>query len=511
MLEDVMQASLPRLVKMVRIADLGQGSEPVRILGVRWLREGAAAEDRDGMKAEEGDFINLEIALAYRSRPSKQTVSSKVKNAHLLLEFYLAGAIPFPVWVELKGMIGTCRIRVQTTPDPPFFSVMTFTFLGQPKVTLSCVPLMRKMPNIMDIPLISSFVQSSVDAAMSEYVAPKSLTLDLKKTLMGEDFRTDVNGKGVLVIRIISAHDFKDGDGTKGSTDALGRAVGLTGETGSDCYVAISWSKYGKSLWLTRIITKCQAPVWDETAVMIVGPDEMNADEKLQLTLWDSDRGTADDHLGTVQVDLKELLRETPNGSLDRREDEFMKRNGSGKMPGTLKWEVGWFSKTKLTGGQVRNSKASTEEQKADPSQVEKDVEEAAAQKTREATHRDERNETAQQRDEDMKEVADNIINASPPLQEFPSGILSIQIHQITNLSLEKLGVDRKHHNEDSEQHEEGEDLPSAYCVVTINHRKIYKTRVKPKSSMPFFNAATERFIKDWRTTELIRMTKTAN
>lgn len=90
-----MQASLPKFVKMVRIADLGQGSEPLRILGVRWLREGAASEDRDGMKAEEGDFINLEIALAYRSRPSSKTVSSKVKNAHLLLEFYLAGAIPF--------------------------------------------------------------------------------------------------------------------------------------------------------------------------------------------------------------------------------------------------------------------------------------------------------------------------------------------------------------------------------------------------------------------------------
>ena len=37
----------------------------------------------------------------------------------------------------------------------------------------------------MDVPLISNFVQSAVDAAMAEYVAPKSLNLDLKDMLSG--------------------------------------------------------------------------------------------------------------------------------------------------------------------------------------------------------------------------------------------------------------------------------------------------------------------------------------
>ncbi len=32
-----MQASLPKLVRMVSVEDLGQGSESFRILGVRWL------------------------------------------------------------------------------------------------------------------------------------------------------------------------------------------------------------------------------------------------------------------------------------------------------------------------------------------------------------------------------------------------------------------------------------------------------------------------------------------
>lgn len=44
---------------------------------------------------------------------------------------------------------------------------MTFTFLGQPKVDVACIPLARKGLNIMDLPLISNFVQSAVDAAMA--------------------------------------------------------------------------------------------------------------------------------------------------------------------------------------------------------------------------------------------------------------------------------------------------------------------------------------------------------
>lgn len=43
-LEDVMQASLPKMVRMISVEDLGQGSEALRILGVRWLPTGAASK-----------------------------------------------------------------------------------------------------------------------------------------------------------------------------------------------------------------------------------------------------------------------------------------------------------------------------------------------------------------------------------------------------------------------------------------------------------------------------------
>jgi hypothetical protein len=147
-LEDVMQASLPKLVQMVSVEDLGQGSESLRILGVRWLPTGAAGravgadgklqsekesgkkqsgdmskeddvdpgqaerngeteekdgadkdgqaddgtekeEVQDGMEAEEGDFINLEVAFAYRARASK-SLTDRTKDIHLYLAFYVS-------------------------------------------------------------------------------------------------------------------------------------------------------------------------------------------------------------------------------------------------------------------------------------------------------------------------------------------------------------------------------------------------------------------------------------
>lgn len=154
-LEDVMQASLPRLVRMISVEDLGQGSEAIRILGIRWLPTGAAAQDvsingkvksgkdkgesdrkvpgegeiednknsekdhqgersgegsqgnenntneeneenvAEGMEAEEGDFVNLEVAFSYRASSTGKSLRVKSKNAHLFLAFYLPGGIRF--------------------------------------------------------------------------------------------------------------------------------------------------------------------------------------------------------------------------------------------------------------------------------------------------------------------------------------------------------------------------------------------------------------------------------
>ena len=435
-LEDVMQASLPKLVRMISVEDLGQGSEAIRILGVRWLPTGAAAQnvsqdgkvkfgknqdsdrkvagegqidDKDknndtkssdqqtkgtsgdpkdeseddnvaeGMEAEEGDFVNMEVAFSYRASTSSKSLHDKSKNAHLFLGFYLPGSIKFPVWVELRGLIGTMRMRLQLCPDPPFFALCTLTLLGQPKADLSCIPLMKKGLNIMDLPLISSFVQSSIDAALAEYVAPKSLTLDLKDMLVGDDFKKDTVARGVIMVRIKRGREFKCGD------------PGMMGlkQGSSDAYVAVGWAKFGKPVWSTRVIVDCMQPVWEETAFLLVGPEELNAQERLRVQLWDSDKMSADDDLGRIEINLDEIMT-GPNskGKMWDRTDGFQALKSSETMPGTLDWSVGYFAKQRIQPEQL-------EKQQVEPdinsvTRLKKKVSKDADRKLREAADRDE-------------------------------------------------------------------------------------------------------------------------
>lgn len=366
------------------------------------------------------------------------------------------------------------------------------SFLGQPKVTLSCVPLIKKGPNLMDVPLISGFVQSSMDAALAEYVAPKSLTLDLKDMMMGDDFKKNTVAQGVLIVRIKHAFDFKEGDS----------GLGPLKQGSADPYVTVGWAKFGKPVWSTRVLEHNMEPYWDETCFVSVTPQELDVDERLRIQLWDSDRTSADDDLGRIELDLKDIMKsEETNGKMHDREDGFRAMKAGEGMPGKLVWSIGYFSKTRITDDQL----AAQEE---DPdikslSQLKEKAHGEAENKLREASA-DHQHEINQQKAEDVKAKQDELIIAAPPSDEFPSGILSIQIHQITGLELEVLNKDRERTNAEAcDEEETGDDLPSSYCTIILNHKKVFKTRTKPKNSKPFFNAGCERFIRDVRNTEV--------
>ena len=550
-----MQASLPpRLIRMVSVDDIGQGSESIRILGIRWLPTGAAAQsvsenghiqsssenhgdsDRsvpgkgeiepnadpskgsqddsdstedhgerkkreqegenvaEGMEAEEGDFVNLEVAFAYRSRSASKRFRDKAKNAHLYMALYLPARIKLPVWVELRGMVGTMRMRLQLTPDPPFFALCTLTFLGQPNVDVSCMPLTRKGINILDLPIISKFVQSSIDAAVAQYVAPKSKTLNLKDMIVGGDFKKDVGARGVLIVRIIRGYDFKEGD----------NSFGPLKKGSADPYVSVGYAKLGKTIWSSRVIASEMEPCWEETGFVLVTPEELNIDERLRVQLWDSDRTTADDDLGRIEVNLKQIMQgpATHGKMQESRIDGFTALSKNEKMPGKLEWSVGYFGKVQISESQLEQQNIDSDVRNID--QLKDKVDEESNSKLREAKH-DESSEISQQKAQSFKERQDDMICSTSPPRDYPSGILSIQIHQITELEYEKTNKRQASKAEDdNDEEEQGDDLPSAYCTVIINHEKVFKTRTKPKNSKPFFNAGVERFIRDWTNTEVL-------
>jgi hypothetical protein len=390
-------------------------------------------------------------------------------------------------------------MRLQLTPDPPFFSLCTITFLGQPKVDISCIPLVKRGLNLMDLPLISNFVQSSVNAAMAEYVAPRSLTLDLKDMLVGDDFKKDTTAKGVLVVEIRRGYDFKTGDAA---------IPIIRNDASSDPYVSVAWAKFGKPLFSTRVLIKEMEPAWYERCYILVTPQELDVDERVRLQLWDSDRFTADDELGRIELDLKKVMRSPEtNNQMHARTDGFKALKAGNEMPGKLEWSIGYFSKTRLQDCQFQRQTYNKEIRSM--SDLEDQATQSCQRKLREAQikkgrHSREADELEQQRKQELKSMEDAIVISAPPPDAYPSGIFSIVIHNITGLSLEKLSksdVDKKVNQDDEE--ESGDSLPSAYCNISINHKKIFKTRTKPKNGKPFYNAGTERYISDWQNTEV--------
>ncbi len=490
-LEDVMQASVPGVIENVRVAEINQGSNPIRILSLRALpdsmddikalkkemhEENKKTKDPQEAAADEegGDYYNLEISFAYHAEPSGKRASDKARNMHMQLVFYLGikglFGVPLPIFVELQGLVGTVRLRLAMTPEAPFLKTLTFTLMGVPHVSAGCIPMVEKGVNILNLPLISNFVNYAIGAAASMYVAPKSMSIDMRAMLQGDDITKDVHALGVLWIRIHKAVGLS-------KQDKRGSKWG-----GSDPYITLTFSKYGKPMYCTRVITDELHPIWEETTALLVTPDLIKADENLSVELWDSDKRSADDIVGKIELSMQKMIQHP--GKMYPQVSKLAGMSEGSEMPGELHWEVGYFGKPKFrpalrTDGKNKNLPPQLRDQPE--LQDEKGVENNAT---------------------------DDAVNHTPPDPLWPSGICSVIVHQIVNLELENIKGTQgsrkgkeyepaKPYGESTE--EEGGTLPTSYCTILYNDQLVYRTRSKAVSNKPIFNAGTERFIRDWR------------
>ncbi|KAJ6048462.1 uncharacterized protein N7446_011145 [Penicillium canescens] len=488
-IEDIMQVSAPKIVENVRIAEIDQGNNPLRILSMRalpdehvqGLKDNIHEENKrnkdpqEAAAAEEGgSYYNMEASFAYHAKPTSQSTSSKARNMHMQLVFYLGVrglfGVPFPVFVELIEMVGTVRMRFQMMPEAPFMKDVTFTLVGVPHVRAGCMPMVRRGVNVLNLPLISNFVNSAISTACAMFAAPKSMTMDLGMMLSGDDIHKDTLALGVMWIRIHRAVGLSKQD-TRGSEGG-----------GSDPYINLSFSKYGKPMYCTRVITDDLNPIWEETAALLVTPELIKANENLSVELWDSDRNTADDIVGKVELPIREMIQHP--GRMYPQVSKLQGMDEGSEMPGQLHWEVGYFGKPKLrpelrTDGKKKDL---PENLKGDP----KFEDEKGA----------------------INNEEEDAVMHTPPDPIWPSGIVHIVVHQIVNLQIANIkGSDgnrkgkeyepAKPYGENTE--EQGDDLPTSYCKVLLNDQLVYRTRAKAVSSKPIFNAGTERFVRDWR------------
>ncbi|WFD33258.1 hypothetical protein MCUN1_000071 [Malassezia cuniculi] len=480
MVEDIMQSSLPAFVDAVKISDFGLGENPLRFIAMRgladlmtdpeyprrtWIERGEdppneVSEEVDKSEKDDnaGDFLNMEVSFCYSAIPG-ETSDKRAQNIHLLIEFFIGAfdlfEIPLPIWIQVERVIGTVRLRAQIVSEAPYLRNLTFSFMGVPKVSISAIPMLRFMPNVLDLPLISGFVHSAIATAANMYVAPRSMTLNMSQMLSGDGIKKDTDSLGVLVVRISAGVDLS-------SQDMNGK---------SDPYCVLSYTKFGRPLYATRIIFEDLNPVWEETAFLLITRDDIRSDESLSLQLWDSDRHTADDIVGRVTIPLKQFARKA--NEMQSYESELLGFEDNDKMQGRLKWSAGFFEKSKFNQALRKEHHGESE---------------AEQQSEIHATS------------VDSTEGAESLV--TPPDPERPSGILSVIIKHIAGLENREVekgvkGIEREGAS--------GQDvsatstkLPSSYCELILNDTLFFKTRVKQYTNMPFFNAGTEVFVRDW-------------
>jgi hypothetical protein len=301
------------------------------------------------------------------------------------------------------------------------------------------------------------------------YVAPKSMSIDMRAILQGDTVQKDTEALGVLWIRIHRAVGLSKQD-RRGSKHG-----------GSDPYITIAFSKYGKPMYCTRVITDDLNPIWEETCAVLVGPELIKANENLSVELWDSDRHTSDDIVGKVEISMQKMIQHP--GKMYPQTSKLAGMEADSDMPGELHWEVGYFSKPKFRKEMRTDGKNHSlpDELRDDPvMQDEKGV---------------------------INSDEDDAVMHTPPDPLWPSGICSVVVHQIVNLELENIKGSENTKGREYEpakpygegKEEVGGNLPNSYCTILFNDELVYRTRAKAVSSQPIFNAGTERFVRDWR------------
>lgn len=189
---------------------------------------------------------------------------------------------------------------------------------------------------------------------------------------------------------------------------------------------------------------------------LLVNPEYIKADEKLSVELWDSDRSSADDIVGKVELSMQKMIQHP--GKMYPHVSKLTGMEADSEMPGELHWEVGYFTKPKFrralrTDGKNPNLPDSL---KDDP---------------------DLQDDKGVLNNDDKDAVAH-----TPPDPLWPSGICSVVVHQIVNLELENIqgsnGNRKGREYEPAKPAGENTDeisknLPSSYCTILFNDQLV--------------------------------------
>ncbi|KAH9449567.1 hypothetical protein Pst134EB_020390 [Puccinia striiformis f. sp. tritici] len=277
----------------------------------------------------------------------------------------------------------------------------------------------------------------------------------------------------------MNIQELLSGSGVKTKTHALGvimvtihHASGLSAQDASgysDPYIVLAFAKFGKPVFSTRIIEKELNPVFEETAFLLLSEDEVEAQEKLSVMLWDSDDRSADDLVGRIEIPVRELIK-NPN-QMSRRTEKLQGFQDADDFPGQLTWSVGYFAKVDLASYLQKGTANVNSGASSTSATVGLEKEESPSGKQELLP---EKEETLPEKKEDLIDLT----TKSAPNRQMRSGIVSVIIHHINNLeraNLKGASGDREgaQGQDTAEPSEQDDNLPSGYCEVIANDEMI--------------------------------------
>jgi hypothetical protein len=242
--------------------------------------------------------------------------------------------------------------------------------------------------------------------------------------------------------------------------------------------------------------------------------------------------------MGVVEVDLADLVergKESSSEDLDRRTDELQAERPGMRTSGTLHWSVKFHGMWEMAPEEVherllaRKSQVKGEpEDTATPWWIEQ-IKNLVGEAPSWSEDRKQRRQEAVSWITGEKEKDEMEANEAPS-PELRSGVIQFHIHQcvgeftlrgrklIKDLEVESLegtfssSLDSRKSAANGKPAladvvdrtpAENPEPPSAYCEVHINDRLIYRTRTKQMTPLPYFNAVSERFLRDWQMAKL--------
>ncbi|CAG8532084.1 2428_t:CDS:10 [Ambispora gerdemannii] len=418
MLEDAMTRSAPSFVTAAVIESLELGIVAPRIDNITILGQ---------RETEDGDETLIgEASFSFISSTDKNSSAAEVAPPHIIASIKTGLKAYIPVKVEIIGFSGTIRFEIQATGTPPFVSRGKFSLVNAPTYETSIVSLVPI--NLAQLPILKNFLKTSVNTALHTVTYPSSTDVDLAELLSGDDVKHDTSSIGVVKIDIYEAKDLAK--------------VDLTGDNDPYVVSALEPSPYIHSEITSRIIENDPHPIWNEQHFhKIPEIDVLSEHVKLRLSVWDWDRFSPDDHIGSAWFDLIGTIGDGKEEKLvfDGWTDLFLNNDRRTKR-GCLRCRI-LFS-PKLPKDAV-------------------------------------------------------------PKKEQTSGILGIQIQQAMSLQVTAAPYTQPSSTIPLLDHLTGTTFPNPYAVVFLNDTQVYRTRVKLNNVAPYWNACTEQFVRDWSTATL--------